>query len=107
MSVAKLKMSDKMSVKAICSLYHGCYTVYHHFLCNRSNKGHGSGCTTALSGMRNYFYCVYCLTPPTSLWNSGMDTKTKLVRTGCQTLAQVRQQGYRLTQTDCSSPAGR
>ena len=67
MSVANLKMSDKMSVKAICSLHHGGYTVYHHFLCNRSNKGHGSGCTTALSGMRNYFYCVYCLTPPISL----------------------------------------
>ena len=34
-------------------------------LFNRS-KGHGSGCTTALSGMHRYLYRVYCLTPPTS-----------------------------------------
>ena len=36
------------------------------FLFTRS-KGHGSGCTTALSGMHRYLYRVYCLTPPTSL----------------------------------------
>ena len=33
---------------------------------NRCN-GHEMGCTTALSGMRRYFYRFYCLTPPTSL----------------------------------------
>ena len=32
------------------------------FLFNRS-KGHGSGCTTALSGMHHYLYRVFCLTP--------------------------------------------
>ena len=31
------------------------------------SKGHGSGCTTALSGMHRYLYRVCCLTPPTSL----------------------------------------
>ena len=30
-------------------------------------KGHGSGCTTALSRMHCHLYRVYCLTPPTSL----------------------------------------
>ena len=30
-------------------------------------RGHGSGCTTALSGMHRYLYRVYCPTPPTSL----------------------------------------
>ena len=33
---------------------------------NRS-KGHGSGCTTALSGMHRHLNHVYCRTPPTSL----------------------------------------
>ena len=55
-------------------------------LFNRS-KGHGSGCTTALSGMHRYLYRVHCLTPPASLCsdntqnllssiNGGTDTKT-------------------------------
>ena len=35
-------------------------------LFNRS-QGHGSGYTTALSGMHYYIYRVYCLTPATSL----------------------------------------
>ena len=34
---------------------------------NSISKGHGSGCTTALSGVYRYLYRVYCLTPPTSL----------------------------------------
>ena len=31
------------------------------------SKGHGSGCTTAYSGMHRYLYRVYCITPPASL----------------------------------------
>ena len=47
------------------------------FLFNRS-KGHGSGCTTSLSGMHSYLYHLYCLTPP----NTVSDPKVLLDQRG-------------------------
>ena len=67
--------------------FYGCNKVsgWAKLLFTRS-KGHGSGCTTALSGMHRYLYCVYWSntarllvqwqhTKPAQL-NSGTDTKT-------------------------------
>ena len=48
--------------------WHKNYRCETLFLFERS-KGHSSGCTTALSGMRRYLFRVYCLTSPTYLCN--------------------------------------
>ena len=69
--------------QSLVTLKWSCDEMQRNFLFNRS-KGHGSGCTIALSGMHHYRYRVYCLTPPTSLCSdntqylprsSGSDTK--------------------------------
>ena len=52
--------------QSMITLKWSCDEMQRNLLFDRS-KGHGSGCTIALSGMHHYIYCVYCLTPPTSL----------------------------------------
>ena len=42
------------------------------------SKGHGSGCTTTLSRMHHYLHCLYCWTPPTSLYSDNTQTPPQI-----------------------------
>ena len=69
-----------------------CETIHKLFLFTRS-KGHGSGCTTALSGMHRYLYRVYCLTPPASLCS---DNTQNLQAQRCVTIHKLFEMFFNL-----------
>ena len=60
--------SDRLVCHKCLTLHTGKYLDIIVLLFNKS-KSHGSGCTTSISRMHRYLYCVYCLTPSTSLCN--------------------------------------
>ena len=59
MTLTSTKYEKRMNLNSddCCNLLHHSMVV----------EGRGSGCTTAPSEMHHYLYCVYCLTPPTSV----------------------------------------
>ena len=53
-------------------------------------KGHGSGCTTALSGMHRYLNRVYCLTLPTSMSSDNTQNLHNRLWNGYQNSARIQ-----------------
>ena len=63
------KLYSMYLVPWLFKLIHIWRSICGTFLLFNKGKGHGSGCITALSGVHRYLYCVYCRTPPTSLYS--------------------------------------